>query len=179
MIFFCDSSKGLQPRSSLVINEQTAVMKTVDISAAYLCNEIMHTHIIQFAADVSGYCLPRSNESHINPGIWWFLHLVLRWFLLLLFFFFYEKQYEFPSYIIKWFGREGNVTLGSVGVVALSLAEEVREKSGEGTTHHRSTRSMWRNVWYLRLAPHIANHPTNVKEETQWQVIHLYVNVRT
>lgn len=40
-----------------------------------------------------------------------------------------EKLYEFPSYIINSFGREGNVTLGSVGVVALSLAKQVRRES--------------------------------------------------
>ncbi|XP_047446055.1 uncharacterized protein LOC125011092 [Mugil cephalus] len=95
-----------------------------------------------------------------------------------------KQQEDFAQRLRTTFGREGRVTYGGVGVVALSLsflfdtlARQVRGESVPDSglipglflkdprgyypqnAHTVST--------YLRLVPYIANNPTRMKEETE------------
>ncbi|XP_073346685.1 uncharacterized protein [Pagrus major] len=95
------------------------------------------------------------------------------------------KQLEdFTQGLRTTFGREGNVTLGGVGVVALSLAvlfdTLARQVRGEWVSESEPIPGLFvkdlrgdypPHVYtvskYLRLVPHIANNPTRMKEETE------------
>lgn len=93
------------------------------------------------------------------------------------------KQLEdFTQGLRSTFGREGNVTLGGVGVVALSLAvlfdTLARQVRGEWVSESEPIPGLFvkdpRGYYppqvytvseYLRLIPHIANNPTRMREE--------------
>ncbi|XP_073346686.1 uncharacterized protein [Pagrus major] len=95
------------------------------------------------------------------------------------------KQLEdFTQGLRTTFGREGRVTLGGVGVVALSLAvlfdTLARQVRGECVSESEPIPGLFvknlRGYYpphvytvskYLRLVPHIANNPTRMKEETE------------
>ncbi len=95
------------------------------------------------------------------------------------------KQLEDFAHGLKTtFGREGKVTLGGVGVVALSmtvlfdtLAKKARGEwvSDSGPIPGLFLKPLGGNYpphvhtvsRYLRLVPHIANNPTRMKEETE------------
>ncbi|XP_073346687.1 uncharacterized protein [Pagrus major] len=95
------------------------------------------------------------------------------------------KQLEdFTQGLRTTFGREGRVTLGGVGVVALSLAvlfdTLARQARGECVSESEPIPGLFikdlRGYYppqvytvskYLRLVPHIANNPTRMKEETE------------
>ncbi|KAK2895716.1 hypothetical protein Q8A73_015204 [Channa argus] len=96
-----------------------------------------------------------------------------------------SKQLEdFTRGLRTTFGREGKVTLGGVGVVALSLAvlfdtlaEQVKGKpvSDSGLIPGLFLKDL-RGYYpppvytiskYLRLVPHIANNPIRMREETE------------
>ncbi|XP_051264669.1 uncharacterized protein LOC127368175 [Dicentrarchus labrax] len=94
------------------------------------------------------------------------------------------KQLEdFTQGLRSTFGREGKVTFGGVGVVALSLAvlfdtlakqargEWVSESEPIPGLFYKDLRGYYPpHVYtvskYLRLVPHIANNPTRMREET-------------
>jgi len=103
-----------------------------------------------------------------------------------------EQLEDFNWSLRTIFGERGNVTLGGVGVMALSLAvlfdTLARQARGERVSDsgpvpglflkdlsgcyppHANTASE-----YLRLVPHIANNPTRMREETgRWICISLY-----
>ncbi|TNN77288.1 hypothetical protein EYF80_012402 [Liparis tanakae] len=95
-----------------------------------------------------------------------------------------EQLEDFNWNLRTIFGERGNVTLGGVGVVALSLAvlfdTLARQAKGERVSDsgpipglflkdlsgcyppHANTASE-----YLRLVPHIANNPSRMREETE------------
>nr|XP_033506820.1 uncharacterized protein LOC117272169 [Epinephelus lanceolatus] len=95
------------------------------------------------------------------------------------------KQLEdFTQNLRTTFGREGKVTLGGVGVVALSLAmlfdTLARQARGEWVPDSGPIPGLFlKNVRgyypphvytvseYLRLVPYIANNPTRMKKESQ------------
>ncbi|KAF1383320.1 hypothetical protein PFLUV_G00130710 [Perca fluviatilis] len=95
------------------------------------------------------------------------------------------KQLEdFTQGLRTTFGREGNVTLGGVGVVALSLAvlfdTLARQVRGEWVSESgpipglfvKNLRGYYpAHVYtaseYLKLVPHIANNPTRMIEESE------------
>lgn len=95
------------------------------------------------------------------------------------------KQLEdFTQSLKTTFGKEGNVTLGGVGVVALSLAVLFdtisREVRGEWVPESGPIPGLFvkdlRGYYppqvytiseYLRLVPHIANNPSRMKKETE------------
>ncbi|TDH06125.1 hypothetical protein EPR50_G00130510 [Perca flavescens] len=95
------------------------------------------------------------------------------------------KQLEdFTQGLRTTFGREGNVTLGGVGVVALSLAvlfdTLARQVRGEWVSESGPIPGLFvknlRGYYpphiytaseYLRLVPHIANNPTRMIEESE------------
>ncbi|KAL7387186.1 hypothetical protein ABVT39_019693 [Epinephelus coioides] len=96
-----------------------------------------------------------------------------------------SKQLEdFTQNLRTTFGREGKVTLGGVGVVALSLAmlfdTLARQARGEWVPDSGPIPGLFlKNVRgyypphvytvseYLRLVPYIANNPTRMKKESQ------------
>ncbi|KAG8013865.1 hypothetical protein GBF38_016076 [Nibea albiflora] len=95
------------------------------------------------------------------------------------------KQLEdFTQGLRRTFGKEGNVTLGGVGVVALSLAVLfdmlAKQAKGECLSDSGPIPGLFiknqRGYYpphvntvseYLRLVPHIANNPTRMREETE------------
>ena len=95
------------------------------------------------------------------------------------------KQLEdFTQSLRTTFGREGRVTLGGVGVVALSLAvlfdSLAREVKGQWVSDSEPIPGLFlrnpRGYYpphiytvsrYLRLVPHIANNPARMREETK------------
>ncbi|XP_017276307.1 uncharacterized protein LOC108238615 [Kryptolebias marmoratus] len=95
------------------------------------------------------------------------------------------KQLEdFTQSLRTTFGREGKVTLGGVGVVALSLAvlfdTVARQVRGEVVSDSGPIPGVFVKEpsgyyppqvntmsKYLRLVPHIANNPTRMREETE------------
>lgn len=95
------------------------------------------------------------------------------------------KQLEdFTQGLRSTFGREGKVTLGGVGVVALSLAvlfdSLARQVKGQWVPESGPIPGLFvkdpRGYYppqvytvseYLRLVPHIANNPTRMREETK------------
>lgn len=99
------------------------------------------------------------------------------------------KQLEdFTQGLRSTFGREGKVSLGGVGVVALSLAvlfdSLARQVRGEWVPESDPIPGLFvkepRGYYppqvytvseYLRLVPHIANNPTRMKEETKRYVL--------
>ncbi|XP_041847593.1 uncharacterized protein LOC121643990 [Melanotaenia boesemani] len=102
-----------------------------------------------------------------------------------------SKQLEdFTQGLRTTFGREGKVTLGGVGVVALSLAvlfdtlaktvkgELVSDSEPIPGLFVKNPRGYYPpHVYtiskYLRLVPHIANNPTRMKQETERCIKHL------
>ncbi|XP_041847922.1 uncharacterized protein LOC121644200 isoform X3 [Melanotaenia boesemani] len=102
-----------------------------------------------------------------------------------------SKQLEdFTQGLRTTFGREGKVTLGGVGVVALSLAvlfdTLAKTVKGELVSDSEPIPGLFvkdpRGYYppqvytiskYLRLVPHIANNPTRMKEETERCIKHL------
>ncbi|KAK2895715.1 hypothetical protein Q8A73_015203 [Channa argus] len=108
-----------------------------------------------------------------------------------------SKQLEdFTLGLRTTFGREGKVTLGGVGVVALSLAvlfdtlaEQVRGKpvSDSGLIPGLFLKDL-RGYYpppvytiskYLRLVPHIANNPIRMREETERYITLLQTDVQS
>ncbi|XP_034559570.1 uncharacterized protein LOC117827172 [Notolabrus celidotus] len=95
------------------------------------------------------------------------------------------KQLEdFTKSLRSTFGREGRVSYGGVGVVALSLAvlfdTLAKQAKGEQVSDSGPIPGLFikdlRGYYpphvhtvseYLRLVPHIANNPTRMKEETE------------
>ncbi|XP_068197458.1 uncharacterized protein [Antennarius striatus] len=95
-----------------------------------------------------------------------------------------EQLEDFTQSLRTTFGRNGNVTLGGVGVVALSLAvlfdTLARQVRGEWVSEFGVIPGLFvknpRNNYppqvytvseYLRLVPHIANNPKRMKQETE------------
>ncbi|XP_038550733.1 uncharacterized protein LOC119884385 [Micropterus salmoides] len=91
---------------------------------------------------------------------------------------------DFTQGLRTTFGREGKVTLGGVGVVALSLAvlfdTLARQVRGEWVSDSGPIPGLFvkslRGYYppsvstvseYLRLVPHIANNPTRMREESE------------
>ncbi|XP_073347523.1 uncharacterized protein [Pagrus major] len=107
------------------------------------------------------------------------------------------KQLEdFTQGLRTTFGREGRVTLGGVGVVALSLAvlfdTLARQVRGECVSESEPIPGLFikdlRGYYppqvytvskYLRLVPHIANNPTRMKEETERYFKQLLIDKQT
>ena len=91
---------------------------------------------------------------------------------------------DFTQSLRTTFGREGKVTYGGVGVVALSLAvlfdTLARQVRGEWVSDSGPIPGLFvkaiRGYYppqvnavseYLRLVPHIANNPTRMREESE------------
>ncbi|KAE8291381.1 hypothetical protein D5F01_LYC10986 [Larimichthys crocea] len=91
---------------------------------------------------------------------------------------------DFTQGLRRTFGKEGKVTLGGVGVVALSLAvlfdTLAKQAKGECLSDSGPIPGLFiknqRGYYpphvytiseYLRLVPHIANNPTMMREETE------------
>ncbi|XP_074512251.1 uncharacterized protein LOC141780775 [Sebastes fasciatus] len=108
------------------------------------------------------------------------------------------KQLEdFTQGLKTTFGREGKVTLGGVGVVALSLAvlfdTLARQARGEWVSDSGPIPGLFvkdplRGYYpphvytaseYLRLVPHIANNPTRMREETERYLKQLQVDFQS
>ncbi|XP_037647231.1 uncharacterized protein LOC119501155 [Sebastes umbrosus] len=108
------------------------------------------------------------------------------------------KQLEdFTQGLKTTFGREGKVTLGGVGVVALSLAvlfdTLARQARGEWVSDSGPIPGLFvkdplRGYYpphvytaseYLRLVPHIANNPTRMREETERYLKQLHVDFQS
>ncbi|XP_037647102.1 uncharacterized protein LOC119501083 isoform X2 [Sebastes umbrosus] len=108
------------------------------------------------------------------------------------------KQLEdFTQGLKTTFGREGKVTLGGVGVVALSLAvlfdTLARQARGEWVSDSGPIPGLFvkdplRGYYpphvytaseYLRLVPHIANNPTRMREETERYLKQLQVDIQS
>lgn len=103
---------------------------------------------------------------------------------------------EFTQDLRTTFGREGKVTLGGVGVVALSLAvlfdTLAKKVRGEWVPDSGPIPGLFLkdlkgyyppNVYtvseYLRLVPHIANNPTRMREESERYYRQLLIDERT
>ncbi|KAL7386065.1 hypothetical protein ABVT39_003599 [Epinephelus coioides] len=103
---------------------------------------------------------------------------------------------DFTQNLRTTFGREGKVTLGGVGVVALSLAvlfdTLARQARGEWVPESGPIPGLFvkdlRGYYpphvytvseYLRLVPHIANNPTRMRKETERYFRQLMVDDRT
>ncbi|XP_074512250.1 uncharacterized protein LOC141780774 [Sebastes fasciatus] len=108
------------------------------------------------------------------------------------------KQLEdFTQGLKTTFGREGKVTLGGVGVVALSLAvlfdTLARQARGEWVSDSGPIPGLFvkdplRGYYpphvytaseYLRLVPHIANNPTRMRDETKRYLKQLEVDFQS
>ncbi|TKS80353.1 hypothetical protein D9C73_013414 [Collichthys lucidus] len=95
-----------------------------------------------------------------------------------------QQLEDFTQGLRRTFGKEGKVTLGGVGVVALSLAvlfdTLAKQAKGECLSDSGPIPGLFiknqRGYYpphiytiseYLRLVPHIANNPTRMREETE------------
>ncbi|XP_045898444.1 uncharacterized protein LOC123966306 [Micropterus dolomieu] len=103
---------------------------------------------------------------------------------------------DFTQGLRTTFGREGNVTLGGVGVVALSLAvlfdTLARRVRGEWESESGPIPGLFVKSLieyyppsvstvseYLRLVPHIANNPTRMREESERYFKQLAIDIKT
>lgn len=108
----------------------------------------------------------------------------------------HDQLEDFTQQLKTTFGRDGRVTLGGVGVVALSLAvlfdSLAKQVKGEWVPESgpipglfvKNPRGYYPPQVYtvsehLRLMPYIANNPTRMKEELKRWVSPLYLSTYT
>ncbi|XP_025755818.1 uncharacterized protein LOC112842745 [Oreochromis niloticus] len=106
-----------------------------------------------------------------------------------------EQLEDFTRSLRTTFGREGKVTLGGVGVVALSLAvlfdTLVKQVRGEPVAESGPISGLFLKdlsgyyppqVYtisrYLRLVPHIANNPSRMREVTERCILQLKADLQ-